>query len=318
MNYTLNEIDLRKLDLNLLLAFSALWKDRSVSKAASRLYLGPSAMSMALGRLRKNLNDDLFVRTPNGMEPTPVAERFWEQVGPALQEIEAALRSTRAFDPATEGRVFRFAAPDDLSLSLVPKLIKVLGAASPGSVLVVRPSDFRTLLGRLDSGDADVALSARPVYGIEKRHYIQPVAREGFLTLYDAAQLGTTGPLSMAHWLETPQLLLTIDGELEGQIDEQLRRLGKARRIVAGLTQFPVAPHILKSQACLINMPAMAARQYAGMFDLEACEPPIPFPDFEVMLAWHSRTDRDPAQTWFRNLVVGCLPYAPMPATRPK
>jgi len=100
MTDTFNEIELRRFDLNLLLVFSALMRERSVSRAANRLYLGPSAVSMALGRLRDVTGDPLFVRAGAGMEPTPRALQLWAELAPALGSVAQAVRGRPAFDPA--------------------------------------------------------------------------------------------------------------------------------------------------------------------------------------------------------------------------
>lgn len=227
MNGDFSEIELRRIDLNLLLVFSALIRERSVTRAAARLFLGPSAVSMALGRLREEIGDALFVRTAAGMEPTPRAHALWAEISPALGAIELAVRGARRFDPLSAELTIRLAAPDDLEFVLVPRLLERLEREAPLVRLVVRPSDFRTLLGRLDGGDADLALSATPTSGIERRHRIRPLHRDGFAVLYDAGQLGRTGALDLDAYLDVPHLLLSITGDLHGLIDERLTEMGR-------------------------------------------------------------------------------------------
>jgi LysR family transcriptional regulator, mexEF-oprN operon transcriptional activator len=304
MTDTFSEIELRRFDLNLLLVFSALMRERSVSRAASRLYLGPSAVSMALARLREVTGDPLFVRAGAGMEPTPRALQLWSELAPALTTVAEAVRGQGPFDPASASRTIRFAAPDDLEFMLLPRLLAVLAAEAPGITLVVRPADFRTLLGRLDDGDAELALSASPSSGIERRHRIQPLHRETFSVLYDARQLGRTGPLDLDTYLGVPHLLLSITGDLHGMIDQRLADLGRARRVMAALTHFPTMPFILRQCAALVNVPTTAAHHFALTYDLEISPPPLASPGFEVSLAWHTRSDADPAHIWFRGLVA--------------
>lgn len=269
MNATFNEVDLRKLDLNLLLVFAALMRERSASRAARRLYLGPSAVSMALARLRDTLGDPLLVRAGSGMEPTPRALQLWDALEPAMAAIDQAVRGAKVFDPATAERVIRFAAPDDLEFVLIPLLLERMEHEAPGIRLVVRPSDFRTLLGRLDDGDADLALSATPSSGIERRHRIRPLNSETFSVLYDAAQLGRTGALDLDDYCDTPQLLLSISGDLTGLIDKRLAEIGRSRNVIAALAHFPTMPHIIKRRRALVNMPTTAARHYASTYQLE-------------------------------------------------
>lgn len=304
MNFEFNEIELRKLDLNLLLVFSALMRERSVARASKRLFIGPSAVSMALNRLRETIRDPLLVRSVGGMAPTSRALALWAELEPALGAIELAVRGARGFDPATATRTIRFAAPDDLEFVLVPALLEALDREAPGIRLVVRPSDFRTLLAQLDAGDADLALSATPTRGIERRHRIQPLKQERFSVLYDARQIGRTGPLDLESYLAIPHLLLSIAGDLHGPIDEHLAEIGRTRRVVAALAHFPTMPFVLKRRACLVNMPSTAARYYAQAYGLEISPPPLESPTFEISLAWHARTHADPAHVWFRALAA--------------
>jgi len=307
VNHTFSEIELRKLDLNLLLVFSAVMRERNVGRAAARLYLGASAISMALNRLRGAVGDPLFVRAGVAMQPTPRAVALWAAIEPALSSIEAAVRGMRAFDPASVEMTIRFAAPDDLEFVLVPRLIEQLAASAPGVRLVVRPSDFRTLMDRLDVGDADLALSATPTSGLERRYIVRPLHEESFAVLFDAAQMGTVGPLDLDTFADAPQVLLSIAGDLHGPIDDALAQLGRSRRVLAAVTHFPTIPFVLRRLPAVASVPATAARYYAASYNLALSPLPIVVPSFEVALIWHARTAADPAHAWFRQIVAGAV-----------
>ncbi len=298
-----SEIELRKLDLNLLLVFSAVMRERSVAKAADRLYIGPSAVSMALSRLRYAIGDQLFVKTSTGMDPTSRAIALWTRLAPALSSIEASIRAVRSFDPAREDRSVRFAAPDDLDVALLPKLSARLAQDAPGVRMIIRPADYRTLVERLDSGDADLALSANPKT-LDKRHRFRSLYDEPFMALYDRTQLGTDGDLNITTYVETPHLFRSLSGDLRGQIDDALAVIGKERSVAIALSNFSAAPFLLKAQPSLINMPAVAAYFFAAEFDLELSELPIGVDPFPVSTIWHARSDEDPFHQWFRNLVA--------------
>lgn len=298
-----SEIELRRLDLNLLLVFSAVMRERSVRRSARRLFLGPSAISMALARLRDAVGDELFVRSQRGMEPTPRAVELWRRIEPALGEVEAALRAGRGFDPGAADTVFRFACPDDLEFLLVPRLLSRLEEEAPGTRLVVRPSEFTGVLERLDTGDAELALGALPGRGIERRHRVLSLYRDGFLAVVDPSVTATEVGLDLATYLELPQILLSPSGVLTGPIDDRLAELGHRRRVVAAVAHFPSIPFILQGRRLLANMPSVAARHFARRFGLAALPLPFGGGDFAVALAWHVRSDADPAQRWFRNLV---------------
>src|SRR5918995_2399873 len=95
----INHAHLSRLDLNLLVAFDALLAEGSVTRAAERVGIGQSAMSHALGRLRRLLKDELFVRAPDGMRPTPRALALAGPLRVALSAIQETLLQGQDFDP---------------------------------------------------------------------------------------------------------------------------------------------------------------------------------------------------------------------------
>ncbi len=302
MNIEFSESELRKLDLNQLLVFSAIMREGSVGAAAQRLFIGPSAVSMALARLRQSLGDELFVRAGKGMEPTPRAELLWSAIQPALSTIDGALRAAE-FDPAKADHRVRFAAPDDLEFVLIPALLKKMQATAPGVRLTVRPADFRSIAARLDSGEADVAFSAISAKRLDKRHHVEITHREHFRVLYDPALLGRRGKLSFEDYLSVPHLIRSVSGDTSGAIDEALSARGAQRTVLAGLSNFATMPFVLRSRPALANVPATAAGYLADAFALETCALPFPSPTFDVGLVWHARLDSDSASAWFRGLL---------------
>jgi LysR family transcriptional regulator, mexEF-oprN operon transcriptional activator len=302
MSFDINEIDLRRVDLNLLLVFTALMRARSVRAAAGRLFLGPSAVSMALGRLRRHFGDPLFVRAPSGMEPTAFALALHERVAPALAEIGDAVLNRPAFDPAIASRAFRFASPDDLEIVLLPRLLARLEREAPRIDLIVRAADLHAAPGQLDAGEADLALTATPPR-LEGRHRHEVLYSDGFAVLCDAGRLGLADPLSPAAYAGLPHALLSPAGAQRGLVDETLAAAGLRRRVVASVPRFSTLPFLLKGARLVANMPAVSAAHYARAFGLACLALPLPSPTFDVALVWHARSDRDPAQIWFRGIV---------------
>jgi len=299
-----NEVDLSRIDLNLLVVFAALVETRSVRRSAKRLSLGASAVSMALGRLRQTFGDPLFVRAAQEMRPTPRAQALWTEVAPALDAIRNAVAGARSFEPSRAELAIRFAAPDDLEFVLVPRLLERLEREAPGVRLVLRPADFRSLIGRLDEADADVALSARPTSGVGQRHRVRRLHEERFSVLYDEARLGRSGRLPLDTYVATPHVLLSVTGDQHGVVDDALERLGRTRTVVATVAHFPTIPFVLRRRRALANVPTTAARHFAKTYGLARCALPFPSPTFDLVLVWHARTDADPAHAWFRALVT--------------
>lgn len=303
MNRNFKVDEFRRLDLNVLLTFVALMRERSVTKAAEKLFVGPSAVSMALGRLRTLLDDPLFVRTRSGMEPTPRALALYPRIEASLGDVHAAVFEEDGFDAATLARTFRFGAPDDLELALVPALLDQVRVLAPQVRLVVRLSDFRSVLSALDSGDTELALTAMPDR-VESWHRYRILHQESFLCLYDRTQLGRSGALTLDHYVSTPHLLLSPRGETHGPIDDELARQGLKRDVLISVAHFPLMPFLLRKTPSLVNMPATAARFYAKEYGLEICAPPIARVSFDVGLLWHAKNDADRGLNWFIETVA--------------
>src|SRR6202790_2828804 len=144
-------------DLNLLIVFDAVMQERSVTRAGSRIGLSQPAMSHALNRLRHMLKDDLFVRTPDGMVPTPRAEMLAQPLRNALSEMQLALEPA-AFEPARADRHFTVAVNNYAAVVLPPPLVAAVTAAAPSIRLDLRPSGTLDLFQQMDRGDLDLVL----------------------------------------------------------------------------------------------------------------------------------------------------------------
>ncbi|MEO1328896.1 MAG: LysR substrate-binding domain-containing protein [Pseudomonadota bacterium] len=303
MKQTFSENELRALDLNALLAFVALMRAGSVRGAAARLGLGAPAVSMALAKLRERLDDPLFVRASGRMAPTDRADALFAAIGPAFEEIHAALTARPSFDPATAERLFRFASPDDLEPALIPRLLARLGAAAPGVQLALLSADFRNAPALLDEGAADLALTATPP-ALEKRHRSERLHQDRFSAVFDPEQCGRDVVRDLDRYLSVPHLLVSPTGALSGPIDAALARLGRDRRVLASAPRFSTLPFILRSRPCLVNMPSVAAAHLARLFDLGCGPTPFESPTFALSLVWRLESDRDPGLVWLRALIT--------------
>ena len=143
----MNRNDLRRVDLNLLIVFETLMHERSVTRAAEKLFLGQPAISAALARLRALFDDPLFVRTGRSMEPTARALDIAQLLSPALDSISTAVSRASTFDPATSTQVFRIGLTDEVEFALLPPLLRRLRAEAPDVVLVVRRANYLLMPG---------------------------------------------------------------------------------------------------------------------------------------------------------------------------
>jgi len=140
----MNNVNIRNLDLNLLVLFVILWETRNVTRAGERLALSQSAVSHGLRRLRERLGDELFVYGRNGLLPTPRASELIAPVREALDKIEQALQGSERFSPARAKRKFRIAASDYVEFAILPALIEHTNRLAPGVVFKCSPFLLRT------------------------------------------------------------------------------------------------------------------------------------------------------------------------------
>ncbi|MFF0428700.1 LysR family transcriptional regulator [Streptomyces sp. NPDC004520] len=305
------ETEFRRADLNLLVVFAALMRERSVTRAAAALHLSQGATSAALGRLRGLFDDELFTRTRTGVEPTPRAVELARRIEPALGLIHGAVTDRDRFDPATARRTFTLGMSDDLEAMLLPRLLDAT-AGLPGIRLAVRQASRGTVAGMLDRGEIDLGVAAAPAHGPD--HRSQDLFPSGYTCLFNPRLLPLRTPLTLDDYLVHPHLLISYDGR-RGIVDDILEARGLTRRVVASTTHFAGAALQVATLPVLATVPAHAATVYADLLDLTGTPPPVPMPAYTVSATWHGSVSDDPAHAWLRGL-VGALARGGAPDDR--
>ena len=295
------ERDFRKVDLNLLLVFHALLRERSVTGAARRLYIGQPAVSGALKRLRAAFADSLFVRTSHGMSPTPRALELAAVIDPLLLGLHQVLGSSSAFEPAASERVFRVGLSDALEVALMPQLMRTLAEIAPGIRLISRITDAPRASGMLDADDIELAVGV-----FQKRsawHRIQPLFRWRFVCVFNPNLVKIRGKrLSMAQYLRYPHLLTSFTADLRGFIDELIQRQGHRRRVIFSSPNFATSPLIVARMAALTTVPTFIASAWRDALGLRLSALPFSVPEYEVSLLWKAAADGDKGLEWLRSV----------------
>lgn len=296
-------VHISRLDLNLVVTFLAIWQERSVSKAATKLSLSQSAVSAALTRLRDVVGDPLFIRTRGGMEPTPRAIAMAEKLDGGLALIRGALQVDEGFDPARSSRHFSLGMSDDYELAIGPAISRRLQAEAPGLSLVFRQSNRYTVEAMLDSGQIDLAVAS----GAPQRSWLvqQTVTESGFACLLDPEQCGVDLPLSLEDFLGLAQILISFSGR-EGMVDTALKPLGRTRRIHTALTHFSAAPAFLRRMRAVATIPSHAAAALADE-RLRVCPPPFEMGTYPVAIVTRRDAAADPGLSWLAGVVRQAL-----------
>lgn len=297
-------MDIGRLDLNLLRVFEALHAERHVTRAGARLGLTQSAVSNALKRLRLVFQDDLFQRTPRGMEPTALARELASPVATALDAVRAALDLNRPFDPARAQETFRIGVSDQAEFVLGPPLVGILGREAPGVTLVFRHADRDVALALLDEDRADLALGVFPEPPVRMTRRV--LLRDEFMVVMRAGHSAATSALDLETYLAWPHLLVSPVASREGAVDRALTALGRKRRLAVVVSHHLVVAPMLGGSDLLSTLPRRVATPLAAAHGL--CVRPLPpglvLEPQPTSLVFHNRYVQRPAHRWLRLLLA--------------
>ena len=306
-------------DLNLLRVFDAIMEERSVLRASQKVFLSQSAVSHSLARLRELLDDELFIRTTTGMQPTARAIAMAPLVRDALRALESAIDSP-IFEPATSSKRFTIAANDFTTMVIAPHLLRILKVEAPTVDLAIKPVTRIDLAEQLDLGRIDLALGT--FSGLPDRFRSQSLFEyDDVLIARNALKLG---PLSLDALARLPIVVVSFGGDQEGAIDGYLSERGLARRsemydraafeaAYAGSDQPPriavTLPHFLALPAFLEGathaaiVPRPLGQSFARSLPIAVHELPYPTARLAVTALWHERYEGDASQSWLHEVV---------------
>ena len=306
----MHNFDLRRFDLNLLVVFDALMRERHVGRAGERLHLTQPAVSHALSRLRVLLDDPLFVKHARGVAPTPRAVALEPAISAALTALGEALAADRVFDPATARRRISLAVTDYVSFVLLPGLVERLRQAAPGIDLRIRSAEPALLRDALRRGEVDFALGRieRGLSGIEAVTLIE----ERFVCVARAGHPALSGGLDAESFAALPQLLVSPGGEDRGLVDEALAAQGLARRVALTVPHFLAVPFIVARSDLVAALAERVALRLAEAAGIGIAALPVEMPAWRVGLARLADRPLDPALAWFaRELVPAAASAVP-------
>jgi len=292
---------LRGLDLNLLVVFQYLLEERNISAVARRLDISQPAVSNALRRLRGALNDELFVRTGEGMQPTPLAERLVEPVGEALSLLTHVLDFRDEFDPAHGVRRFRVAMSDVGEIHFMPTLIHRCSQEAPGVRIESVRLTGSELRREMEAGRVDLAVGVFDDLGAG--FFQRMVFRQRYLTLYREGNPHVRGAVDIEAFLAARHLIVSQAAPY-GQINQMLESAGLVLSDHFSVPHFGPVPYIIGETDLLATVPEHLARVVASRYALKAFTPPLDMPFLQTNLIWPRRFHRDAAGQWLRNLIA--------------
>jgi DNA-binding transcriptional LysR family regulator len=302
----IDAVNLGRIDLNLLVHLDALLTERSVTRAASRVGIGQSAMSHNLARLRDLFGDELLTRGSDGMRLTPRAVTLLEPVRTMLTQVEALVSREQAFDPATAVRTFRFGSSDSMEVLIMPELLARMREVAPGIHLRLTDFDASRLLDELDADEMDIAIGYDLLLHGQIHHKRRKLFTETWLCMFNAEKTGVTAPISLDDYLRLPHVVTSLrpGRSARGIVDGALDKLGLSRSIALTTPRFLTAPSLVARAPVIVTMQARLARRFAAEFGLSLSPLPVELGEITISLLWHTSYDHDPAHIWLRELVT--------------
>ncbi len=293
----MNPRDIRSLDIGMLRTFDALMRERSVSRAAARLFLSQPAVSASLNRLREAFADPLFTRTSHGVTPTARAQALAPQVQRVLAGIAQLLEADTTFDPARSNRIFRIAGSDHASRAFMPPLSRRLIGMGSAIRMVWEPPGTWSLPERLARGDLDVAVVARirtpsdmETQVLYEDHYVY-VMRHGHPRAGEVATLDS--------FCEIPQIFLGYGAAmLDDLIDETLASTGRQRHAQIAVTSFGQIIHQLQNSDHAAVLGSRVAALFADQLHIQRV--PFELPPYHSLLCWDARASGDAGIQWLK------------------
>ena len=294
-------MDLRDIDLNLLVVFNHLLVEKRVSAVADRLGLTQPAVSNALNRLRRLLGDELFLRTSRGMEPTPFAVRMAEPIAYALRTIHDTLNEKSDFDPASSTRSFTIAMTDIGEIYFLPKLMHKLASCAPGVTVSTVRDTALNLRDEIEAGRVDLAVGLLPQ--LKSGYFQRRLFRQRYVCMFRRKHPLDKGKISVAEFAKAQHVVVIAGGTGHAKVDEVIERKGIQRDVLLTVPHFVAVGHILSTTDMVATVPERYARECVAPFGLRYVPHPVPLPEIGINLFWHAKFHKEPGNQWLRGVL---------------
>ena len=294
-------MELHELDLNLLVVFNQLLVERRVSKVAENLGISQPGVSNSLAKLRKLFGDELFLRTPKGMEPTPFADQLAESVSYALAMIHSGVNQRTSFEPASAQGALTIGMTDIGEIYFLPALIERLRREAPGVTLSTVRNTAINLRDELESGKVDLAIGLLPQ--LKAGFFQRRLFTQSYVCLMRRGHRLDKRRMSLAEFSAAEHLVVISAGTGHGKVDELLLRSGVERDVRLTVPHYVSVGHILRGSDLIATVPERLADRLIEPFGLAKVPHPAKLPDVAINVFWHAKYHRSPANRWLRGVV---------------
>ena len=298
-------MDVFNKDINLLYLFKVLYEEKNLSQAANRMALTQPTLSHKLNKLRKEFNDELFVRAARGVTPTPLAHEIAGQVGKVVCAIEHLYQDVEQTPFLQRAETIRIYTTDFVEQILLPCLLPIVVEHAPNIKIVTYNTKGTFPKRELEDGGCDIAIAGF-YHDLPDTFYQQSIREERFVVLANSENhllkvANEADSLSIDDYLACPHIMTTLTGDLIGIVDKALQQQGLNRNLVAGISSFTAPAMVVKKTdflfTCLNSIAREAKSNYAN---LRIWDCPIDIPQVQITQCWHQRTHADPLRQWLR------------------
>jgi DNA-binding transcriptional LysR family regulator len=300
------KVDIRRLDMSLLLTFQSLLRTRRTTATAAELGVTQSSVSHALSRLRDIFADELFQRQSNGLAPTRRALELSPLVSQALDLVHEAV-AARPFEPASATGVIKIAALDYHCSVLAAGFLDRIGQQAPGVKVSFRPLARRAAVRAVVAGQVDLAIGTFD----EAPDQVEsvPLWQDPFVVVMGKAFAPSAATLSLEAYAKAPHVIVSLNGDLSSPVDTALAEQGLTRNVVAALPYCVAAVLAVSAMNAVLTIPTRLARQHKAAFGLKIFELPIALRPFAVTALRARRATADPLIDWCLERLVEAAAY---------
>ena len=289
-------VDLRGIDLNLLVVFHLLMQERNVTRAAVQLHLSQSAVSAALARLRTMLADPLFERGRSGMEPTTRALELAAPIAETLGNLARTLNPTDAFSPAESTRTFHIAMSDDIEAVIAPWLLQQSLSSSWRVKFAFHQTNSRLYEDTLADPRIDLVVCSTPADLASGLRSAQ-LFSGSYACVYSPSQRPGAGSITEDQFRQATHLRVSFDAQ-RGFIDDLLESAGIQRRVPLSISHFAGIAAVLHENPAIVTLPDYTARALAKVSGLAVSPVPMSVPKFTTSMIWAAAADARSDQSW--------------------
>lgn len=299
--FKMKEFNWKGVDLNLLVAFQALYRAKSVSLAAEQCHVSQSAMSHTLQRMRTLFDDPLFERVGIKMEPTRHAQEIAPTIDQLLGCIKNDLLSKKHFSPDDYSGVWKIGLTDYAEQLFAPQIYDAIKQHSPNAQVSFYNVNRSNYLEIAENEKLDAIIGS--IENLNRRFLCEHLYTEQHLCLFDPQSVAFDLPLTLEQFVKVEHALVSPDGSLKTQVDKLLAKRGLERRVGVASRHFLTIRRLLIGRELVCIIPKRFAELEMYSHTLAAVSAPIEVPDFDIRLLYFKSNQYEEKSVWIRKLI---------------